>query len=351
VTDTCRAVVFTGDGRHEIRDFPVPDPPDGGAVLRVEAVGLCGSDVAQHAGAHLIPGNSAFPVVPGHETVARVWRLGRDADLGVREGDRVAVDEVLSTAGPITVYGYSMPADEGLGLFGGYGEYMVVLPGTRLYRLPDDRPAYELTVFEPLANAVNWVELAGVSEGQTVVVEGPGHQGLAVLEAVLAAGATRVIVTGTADDGLRLDAARAIGAHEIIDVTSTDVVARVRDLTQGRMADVVMDVSPAVETVRTALDLVAFGGTILLAGLKKFAPVDGLVTDRIVVQGLRVLGGSGYTPVSMATAVGLITSGAVDVGELRGEAFGLDQLDEALGLLARTVPGRDAVRVSLVHET
>jgi hypothetical protein len=64
-----------------------------------------------------------------------------------------------------------------------------------------------------------------------------------------------------------------------------------------------------------------------------------------------VLGGSGYTPASMAAAVDLITTGAVDVGKLRGEAFGLDQLDEALGLLARAVPGRDAVRVSLVHES
>jgi threonine dehydrogenase-like Zn-dependent dehydrogenase len=243
-----------------------------------------------------------------------------------------------------------MPVDDRGGLFGGYGEYMVVLGGTRLYRLPDGPPAYELTVFEPLANAVNWVELAGVSRGQTVVVEGPGHQGLAVLEAVLAAGAERVIVTGTADDGLRFDAARTIGAHETIDVTTVDASARVRELTGGRMADVVLDVSPAVESVRAALDLVAFRGTILLAGLKKFAPVDGLVTDQIVVQGLRVQGGSGYTPASMASAVELISTGAVDVGALRGEAFGLDRLDEALGLLARTIPGRDAIRVSLVHD-
>jgi threonine dehydrogenase-like Zn-dependent dehydrogenase len=350
VADTCRAVVFTGDGRHEIREFAIPDPPVGGAVLKVEAVGLCGSDVAQHAGAQLIPGNSAFPVVPGHETVARVWRLGRDAALGVGEGDRVAVDEVLSVEPPITVYGYSMPVDEGGGLFGGYGEYMVVLPGTRLHRLPEGPPAYELTVFEPLANAVNWVQLAGVHAGQTVVVEGPGHQGLAVLEAVLAADAARVIVTGTADDALRLEAARAIGAHETIDVTAVDVVDRIREVTHGRMADVVMDVSPVVDTVRAALDLVAFRGTVLLAGLKKFAPVDGLVTDQIVVQGLRVQGGSGYTPASMATAVDLITTGAVDIGPLRGEAFGLDRLDEALGLLARSLPGRDAVRVSLVHD-
>ena len=78
----------------------------------------------------------------------------------------------------------------------------------------------------------------------------------------------------------------------MIDVTATDAVARVRELTGGRMADVVMDISPAVATVPMALDLVAFRGTVLLAGLKHFAPVDGIVTDKIVVQGLRVFGGS-----------------------------------------------------------
>jgi threonine dehydrogenase-like Zn-dependent dehydrogenase len=349
---TCRAVVFGGDDTHEIREFTIPEPPDGGAVLRVEAVGLCGSDLAQHAGVHLIPGTSAFPVVPGHETVGRVWRLGRDAALGVREGDRVAVDEVLSAQPPLAVYGYTMPIDhDGGGLFGGYGEYMVVLPGTRLHRLRDDQPAAELTVFEPMANAVNWAEIAGVRSGHTVVVEGPGHQGLAVLEAVLAAGADTVIVTGAAGDDVRLDAARAIGAHEVIDVSATDAIARVRELTGGRMADVVMDISPAVASVPIALDLVAFRGTVLLAGLKHFAPVDGIVTDKIVVQGLRVFGGSGYTPESMAKAVDLINTGAIDVSHLRGEVFGLDEIDEALGLLARAIPGRDAVRVSLAHQT
>lgn len=349
MTDVCRAVVFTGDGRHDIREFPVPEPPDGGALLRVEAVGLCGSDLAQHAGVHLIPGTSAFPVVPGHETVGRVWKLGRGADLGVREGDRVAVDEVLSAEPPLAVYGYTMPVDDGVGLFGGYGEYMVVLPGTRLHRLPETAPAAELTVFEPLSNAVNWVEIAGVGPGQTVVIEGPGHQGLAVLEAVLAAGADDVVVTGTSDDALRLDAARAIGAREVVDVDAIDPIERVRELTNGRMADVVMDISPAVATVPLAIDLVGFRGTVLLAGLKHFAPVDGIVSDKIVLQGLRVLGGSGYTPRSMAKAVELITTGSVDVGHLRGEVFGLEAIDEALQLLARALPGRDAVRVSLEH--
>ena len=134
MTETCRAAVFLGDGRYEIRELDVPTPPPGGAVLRVEAVGLCGSDVAQFHGVHLVPGASTFPVVHGHETVGRVVALAGDADLGVAEGDRVAVDEILSLA-PMRIYGYSdMGGDGRVGLWGGYGEYMELFAGTGIRR-------------------------------------------------------------------------------------------------------------------------------------------------------------------------------------------------------------------------
>jgi threonine dehydrogenase-like Zn-dependent dehydrogenase len=249
------------------------------------------------------------------------------------------------------VYGYTFSADEGAGLYGGYGEFMVVLPGTRLHRLSDRVPPEEATLFEPLASAVNWVEIVGVGPDDVVVVQGPGHQGLAVVEAVLAAGAGTVVVTGAAGDELRLDTARAIGAHHTVDVTRDDPVETVRELTGGRMADVVMDVSPVGQTVPLCLDLAGYRGRILLAGLKHFAPIDGLVTDKIVLKGLQVFGGSGFTPASMARAVELIDTAALDTAPLRGEVFGLDGLDEALGLLTRTDPGRDAVRVGLTHRS
>src|SRR5437879_13224113 len=106
MTQTCRAAVFLGDGRYELRELPVPPPPPGGALLRVEAVGLCGSDLAQLHGVELVPGASAFPVVPGHETVGEIVKVARDSQLHVGEGARVAVDEILS-AEPPRVYGYS----------------------------------------------------------------------------------------------------------------------------------------------------------------------------------------------------------------------------------------------------
>jgi 2-desacetyl-2-hydroxyethyl bacteriochlorophyllide A dehydrogenase len=349
MTGTCRAAVFLGDGTFEVREFAVPDPPPGGAVLQVEAVGLCGSDVAQYHGVKLVPGGSVFPVVPGHETVGRVVKLAPDAELGVTIGQRVAVDEILGID-PFRIYGYSDMTGEGrVGLWGGYGEYMEIFAGSRLLPLSDRLPAEQLTLFEPLANAVNWVSIAGVQPGDVVVVEGPGHQGLAVLEAVLAERPGHVIVTGTSDDTVRLDAARAIGANTVAAVDRDDVKQTVADLTEGRGADAVFDIASVPETVPLAIDLVRVNGRVLLAGLKHFQAIPGLVSDLIVLKGLRLFGGSGYTPDSMAKAVAMIESGQVRSDLVVGEVFGLDGIAEAVALLAREVPGRDAVRVGLLH--
>ena len=103
-----------------------------------------------------------------------------------------------------------------------------------------------------------------------------------------------------------------------------------------------------------SLKIVAIGGgtglSTLLAGLKHFAAVPGFVSDQVVLKGLTIVGGSGFTPESMAAAVRLIEEGVAHAAELRGEVFRLEELDTALRLLARQEPGRDAVRVTLVHD-
>jgi threonine dehydrogenase-like Zn-dependent dehydrogenase len=351
MAETCHAAVFLGDDRYEVREFRVPEPPTGGAVIKVEAVGLCGSDVAQFHGVELVPGGSVFPVVPGHETVGRVVKLAPGAQLGVREGDRVAVDEILEVGQRFRIYGYSDMTGQGeVGLWGGYGEYMEIFAGTKLHKMSDRRPAEEFTLFEPLANAVNWTDIVGVHEGDVVVIEGPGHQGLAVLEAVLAKKPGMVIQTGVSSDKLRLDTAKQIGATHTIMVDVDNPVEVVADLTSGAMADVVMDIATVASTVPMAIELARWaGGRVLLAGLKHFQPVPNLITDWIVMKSLTVFGGSGFTPTSMAKAVEMLESGQVKSDLVVGDVFGLDGIEEAMGLLARTIPDRDAVRVGLRH--
>ncbi len=158
-----------------------------------------------------------------------------------------------------------------------------------------------------------------------------------------------MIVTGTSDDRLRLDAASAIGASHVVAVDTDDVATLVADLTGGQGADVVFDVASVPQTVPLAIQLVRARGRVLLAGLKHFQEIPGLVTDHIVLKGLRVSGGSGFTPESMAKAVAMLEAGAVRTDLVVGEVFTLDGIDEAMGLLARSDPSRDAVRVGLRH--
>jgi threonine dehydrogenase-like Zn-dependent dehydrogenase len=352
--------VFNGDGTYARRALPVPEAMPGGAVVRVEAVGLCASDVSQLHGHQHVPGEVS-PVVPGHEIVGRVHELGSDADLGVAIGDRVGVDlvrrcgecEVCRSGEPfcpnMRVYGYTMPLDERSGLFGGYGEYMEVFPGTQLVPLPDDVPAEELSLFEPLASCLHWVDrVGGIREGETVVVQGPGHMGLIFTAVARAAGAGTIVVSGTGADAQRLEAAREVGADETIDVDTEDLVASVDRITGGRMAGLVVDLADqAVVTVQNAIHLAAMNGRVLLAGLKRMAPVE-LVSDMIVLKGLTLTGGPGSTPESMRAAGKMLREHLLPTRALLGTVLTLDDIDEAIALLTRA-DGRDAIRVTISH--
>ncbi len=350
---TCRGVVFAGDGSYELREFPTPEPPPGGAVLAVEAVGLCASDVSQLHGHKHVPGEVS-PVVPGHEIVGRVHALAPDAALGVEIGQRVGVDLVLFGGREgvgLDVYGYTIGPDVDHGLWGGYGEFMGILPGTHLVPLTDDVPAAELSLFEPLASIVNWSDLLGLHERDRLVIQGPGHMGLiAAAYAASQIGVRQIIVTGTSADGLRLEAARAVGAHEVIDVhEEDDLVGRIRELTRGGPTAVMELTAMATKPVADAIEMAAFGGRILLAGLKDEQPVE-IISDHIVFKSLQIVAGSGSTPPTMDRAGAVLNSGTFPTAALVGETYSLDQLDEALEMLERKIPGRDAVRVGLVHD-
>jgi threonine dehydrogenase-like Zn-dependent dehydrogenase len=351
--------VFAGDGTYEVREFTVPEPPPGGAVLAVEAVGLCASDVAQLHGHKHVPGEVS-PVVPGHEIVGRVHALAPDADLGVEVGQRVAVDLVwrcgacvACTSGSpycqqMQVFGYTRGLDVGSGLHGGYGEFMEVPARTHLLPLTDDLPAEELSLFEPLASVVNWFGRVDLQPGETVFVQGPGHMGLICAAYARIQGAGTVIVSGTSADHLRLAAAREVGADHVIDVDAEHPVEAVARITGGAMADVVVDLTDAPAPVGLALEAVRMGGRVLWAGLKNMAPVP-VVSDLVPLKGLTVVGGTGSTAESMREAVAILNAGGFPTRALLGEVFTLDQIDEAMGLLTRTIPGRDAVRVVLAH--
>ena len=136
-------------------------------------------------------------------------------------------------------------------------------------------------MFNPLGAGFRWaVEMPNTRPGDSIVILGPGQRGLACVVACREVGAGTIIVTGIAADANKLALARKFGADHTIDVDNEDPVARVKELTNGRGVDIVVDVSSyATKPVTDALSMVRPGGTVVLAGVKGFRAVDNFVSD------------------------------------------------------------------------
>ena len=359
-TRTTLAMVQTAPRRLEARDLPLPEIDANSALLRIEACGICGSDVEQFEGDLRTP----MPAIPGHEPLGVIEQIGDGAARrwGVDAGDRVAVETMLSCrfcpaclAGAYhlcrrrRIYSY-IGLDQPPGLWGAYAEYMFLDEASIVHKVDPALPAEIAVLFNPLGAGFRWaVEIPRTRPGDTVLILGPGQRGLASVIACRQAGAGTVIVTGLASDARKLALAREFGADHTIDVENQDAKTRIRELTDGRGADVVVDVTAyATEPVAASLDYAAMGGTIVLAGVKGFKPIDGFVSDKIVLKEIRVQGAIGVTSSGYESAIRLIESGRVPVEKMHTHEFPLRRAEEAIRTLADggsihscLVPGKD----------
>ncbi len=360
---TSRAVVQEGPRRLVMRELPIPEIGDDAALLRVEACGICGSDAEQYAG--LLP--VTFPVVPGHEPLGTIAKIGDRAARrwGVDVGDRVAVEAPIPCGrcrvclagrytmcrarGSFFAHGY-VPLATAPALWGGYADYLYLDPCSILHRVRADVPAGVAVMFNPLGAGFRWaVEIPDTGPGDTVLVLGPGQRGLASVIAARAAGADRIIVTGLGRDAPKLALAKRFGADHVIDVEREDARRRVKELTDGRGADVVIEVSAnAAEPVAETLHYVAAGGRIVLAGVKGFKSVPEFVSDLVVMKEARIFGAFGVTSPSYAAAIRLIESGRIPLAEMHTHEFSLDDAERAIQILAGEVPGETSIHSCLL---
>jgi threonine dehydrogenase-like Zn-dependent dehydrogenase len=212
-------------------------------------------------------------------------------------------------------------------------------------------PAEIAVMFNPLGAGVRWAcHLGGVQLGDTVLVLGAGQRGIASVIASRAAGAGTIIVTGLAADRHKLSLAREFGADHTIVVDgpdAEDTVERVREITSGAMADVVLELTPmATEPVTDALLAARHGGRVVLAGLKGGREVP-LRTDLVINRALTLVGAYGVDARAYAEAIKIIESGRFPLEKLHTHSFGLDETALAIETLAGEVPGEAAVHVSV----
>jgi len=354
------AVVQTAPRRLELRELPIPEIDDDSGLLRVEACGICGSDVEQYTGTIRVP----LPVIPGHEPLGRIEAIGERAARrwGVDVGDRVAVESMLPChhcerclegryplCAARRIYSY-VPLSHGHGLYGAYAEYMVLDPCSIVHRVDPTLPPEIAVLFNPLGAGFRWgVEIPGTRPGAIVVVLGPGQRGLACVVACREVGAGRIIVTGLAADARKLALARAFGADATIDVENEDAKRRILELTDGRGADVVIEVSAyALGPVADALDYVAPGGTVVLAGVKGFRPVPGFVSDKVVLKEISIRGAIGVTSRGYRDAIRLLESRRIPFERMHTHDFPLRDAETAIRMLGREIPGEESVHSCLL---
>jgi L-iditol 2-dehydrogenase len=284
MAESVRAVVMTGPGRPlEVRRFPAPRPEPGGAVLETVASEVCGTDVHLHHGRLKgVP----YPIIPGHINCGRILEThGSLRDVEGRPltpGLLVTFFDVFGTCGECwhclvakaatrcpkrRVYGITTSAAEGL--LGGWAERIELKPGVRVLPIPEGLEAEDFMGGGcGLPTGFHAVERAGVALADTVVVQGSGPVGLNAAIFAALAGAGRVLVIGA--PAARLEAARRLGADDVLDITALpDPAARViwvRERTSGRGADVVIEASGSPAAVPEGLDMVRDAGTYVVVG-------------------------------------------------------------------------------------
>jgi alcohol dehydrogenase len=229
------------------------------------------------------------------------------------------------------------PVDRVPGLWGGYAEATYLGPDAVLLPVPERLDPVLATVFNPLGAGIQWaVQMPGTKPGAVVAVLGPGIRGLCAAAAARDAGAGFVLVTGFGPrDAERLALARRFGADLAVDVARSDPVRELRDATGGRGADVVVDVTAnAPSAFNQAIHLARPGGTVVVAGMRGFAPADGFVPDVIVAKELRVLGALGVDAEAYRAAFALLVAGSWPFADLPRRCVGFDDAAGLLGSMA-----------------
>ncbi len=333
-----KALELIAASTFDLIEMPVPDPGPGDLLVKVKACGICGSDIHGMDGSS---GRRIPPIVMGHEASGVVERCG----AGVTDwtaGDRVTFDSTIycgdcdyCRAGHVNlcehreVLGVSTPEFRRQGAFADY----VIVPGRICHRVPEGVPFEEAAFAEPVSVALHAVNRARIQPGDAAVVVGAGLIGLLVVQGLARAGCAQIIAVDLNESRLAL--ALQLGATAGLRSDRTDVVAEVRELTEGEGADVVMEVVGINPTVKLAVNCARKGGRVCLIG--NLAPEVEFPLQAVVTRELDVLGScaiNGEYPESLAA----IAAGDINVRALISEVA---PLEDGAAWFARLHEGKE----------
>ena len=317
-----KGLVFEAPDRPVIADMPMPAITDTEVLVRTRTVGICHSDYELLAGRYIIP--ISYPVTPGHEWCGEIVEVGKSAK-GFRPGDRVVGECVVRTPERLHHFGFS--------LNGADREYFPVNPEW-LHKLPDAVDDKRGALIEPFTCGFYAVARSGgTNASETVVVSGGGTIGLVSAAAAIGMGA-RVIVVDPIRT--RRDVALTLGADTVSDPTDGGAADRIRELTGGKGADLVIEAAGHDASLAAAFDYAREEGRVSMVGISigRKIPVDlGLIQMKnLTVKGC--IGSPGVWP----AAIRFLERTGLDLSPIQTHDFPLSAAVEAFEL------GKDAQR-------
>ena len=350
MSDTVMAALKTGPSTTELREFSLPDIPPDAALLKVEVAGVCGTDVSQYK----LPLRGA-PLIMGHENVGYLAKVGSlfAKHKGFKEGDLVFLEHYLPCGhcewdhmgeyrhcaatewfyDPKAIrYGYTS-LDIAPGLWGGFSHYVYLPLNAVLHEVPAGLTPELAGIATPMSNGIQWTLMdGGVGYASTVLIQGPGQQGMCCTMAAKQAGADRIIVTGTSKDARRLEVAKAMGADAVIDVQKEDALARIMEVTGGRGVDVVVDCTSGGGTKPMMLGIEATkrrGATMVVQGEGNQTFPD-FPIGRLTRKGITMKSARGHSYRAVELGLHHLASGRFPLELMTTHRFGLSEVDHAI---------------------
>lgn len=329
-----KAVFFEGPERLVLEEVEVPRCEEDGILVRVEACGICGSDIRNyHSG---LKDNVTHQIM-GHEIAGIVVEVGKRVNK-FKEGDRIAIAPDVSCGecfyckrGWVNLcINHKMI---GTHFPGGFAQY-IYLSNEILSRgivnfIPKDVSFESATISEPASSVIACQERNNITLGDTVVIIGDGPIGCLHLEVARARGAEKIIMVGLK----RLGMAKSFNPDYLIDASSQDPVKEVLKITDGLGADVVIVANPVKETQEQGIEMVRKRGKIILfGGVSRSDPMTLLNSNLIHYNELDVVGSFSYTPISHEMALKLISQGKINAERYITKIVPLERIVEGFTL-------------------
>jgi L-iditol 2-dehydrogenase len=322
------------DRQIEVRDVPAPpEINDDQVLLRVETVGVCGSDI------HLWHNNQSWdiklPLILGHEWCGTVAEAGKNT--GFKSGERVVVETAAEVCGQC-IYcmtgNYNLcPHRKGYGNLydGSMTDYVIARPQI-LHRVPANVPSEWAALTEPICVAYNaLVETTFIQPGDMTVIQGPGPIGIMAQFVAQIRGASPIIMLGTNADRQRLQVASELGADYVINIQEEDPVELVRSLGDGFGADLVVDCTGVSRALKQSMDMVRPRGRIAKIGWGP-EPLD-FSLDPLVGKAVTLQGSFSHTFKTWERVLQLLSSGQIDLTKVIGGVYGLHDWEQAFTLM------------------